>query len=64
MDKGYIEIEITEEGEIVSEVKGVLGADCEGLTDFLDEMGEVVEHRRTADFYRQQRATRRVQAGR
>jgi len=49
-----IEITITEDGEIQSKVKGVLGPDCEGILDFLEELGDVVEHRRTSDYYRRQ----------
>ena len=59
----YIDIEITEDGEIVSEVVGVLGPDCEGLAHFLKDLGVVVEDRRTPDYTRQQARTNRVRAG-
>jgi len=60
----YVEITINEEGEIVSEVKGVLGPDCEKLVGWLKELGNVVEHHHTPDYRRQQTMTRRQHAGR
>jgi hypothetical protein len=60
----FIEIAINDEGEIESEVKGVLGPDCEGLADWLEELGDVVEHRRTPDYYRRQAVGSRVTVGR
>jgi hypothetical protein len=47
-----IELEITPEGQIKSTVKGVEGPSCEGLLDFLAEMGEIVADKRTPDFFR------------
>ena len=60
----YVEITINEEGEIVSEVKGVLGPDCEKLVGWLKELGNVVEHHHTPDYRRSQTTTRRQHAGR
>jgi hypothetical protein len=48
-----IDVVIEPDGEIKATVNGVQGSACEGLTDFLDDVGQVVEHVRTADFYRQ-----------
>lgn len=55
----YIEITIDEDGQIESEVHGVLGPDCERLVDWLDELGHVAETRRTPDYHRQQQRGRR-----
>lgn len=56
-----IQIEIGPDGAIASTVEGLAGPTCEGLLDFLDELGTVVEHRRTAAYYRgAARAARRV----
>jgi len=63
MPQPYIDITISEQGEIESEVQGILGPDCEGLTDFLDELGDVVEHRKTKDYYRAQRVASRARVG-
>jgi len=59
MPQEYVEVVISEEGEIESEVHGVLGPECEELVGWLEELGETVEHRRTPDYQRQQmRGTR------
>ncbi len=66
MAKGHtIEIVITEEGKILGEVEDVLGPDCEGLLDFLKELGDVEEQQRTQAYYRRQaqRSTPRLKAG-
>jgi len=63
MPQEFIEITINEEGEIESEVKGVLGPDCEGLADWLAELGDVVEHRRTPDYHRRQTRVARAKVG-
>jgi hypothetical protein len=63
MQNHTIEITINEEGEIESEVKGVLGPDCEGLSDWLEELGDTVEHHHTPDYRRQQRVGARVRVG-
>jgi hypothetical protein len=58
-----IEIEINEDGEIASTVNGVQGPSCEELTHWLEDLGDTVEHRRTPDYYRQQRVGERVRVG-
>ena len=50
-----IEIEINDEGEISSTVRGIQGESCADLTQWLEDLGAVVEHHRTADYYRRQR---------
>jgi hypothetical protein len=59
-----IDVEISQEGEIRTTVNGVQGEGCEALTQWLEELGEVVEHRRTPDYYRQQTTGSRAQVGR
>lgn len=44
-----IELIITPDGQIASTVLGVCGPDCEGLTEWLDNVGEVTEHHATPD---------------
>lgn len=56
----YVEIVISEDGTIESEVHGVLGPDCEALIEWIEELGEVVEHRRTPDYRRRQRRAARA----
>lgn len=58
-----IDIEINEEGEITSTVNGVQGPSCEELTDWLEDLGETIEHRRTPGYYRQQQVGNRVRVG-
>jgi len=58
-----IEIVITEDGEIQSEVQGVQGTICEKLSEFLDEAGEVVEDRKKPEYHRRQTVSSRVRAG-
>jgi len=62
-EQRYIEIVINVDGEIVSEVKGVLGPDCEGLADWLKELGAVTEDRKTPDYRRQQQRVTVQQVG-
>lgn len=59
-DKGYVEVTITEDGQIESEVHGVMGPGCAELVDWIEELGETVEHRRTPDWHRHQRRGQRA----
>lgn len=56
-----IQITITPEGKIMGEVKGVSGPRCASLSEWLNELGKVVEDRRTPDYYRSTRQT--IQTG-
>jgi putative protein kinase ArgK-like GTPase of G3E family len=47
-----IVIEIAEDGTFDATVLGITGTACEGISAFLDELGAVVEHKHTVDFYR------------
>ena len=51
MQAHTIEVVITEDGEIKATVQGVAGPACEDLSRFLDQLGEVVEDKKTPDFY-------------
>jgi len=52
----YIDITITEEGEIEGEVFGVVGPGCDTLTEFLEDLGDTEEERKP-EYYRRQQAT-------
>ncbi len=52
-----IVIEIQPDGKIKGEVKGVAGAHCGPLSEWLDELGEVLEDRKTPDYYKQAQQT-------
>lgn len=54
MPQEYVEVSISEDGQIESEVHGVMGPECEALVDWLEELGETIEHRRTPDYHRRQ----------
>ncbi len=45
-----IEITITPEGKIIGEVKGVAGPACAPLSQWLDELGQVLDDRPTPDY--------------
>ncbi len=49
-----IEIQITEDGQILSTVEGVEGSGCEALTAWLDELGKTLEHHKTKDWRKDQ----------
>ncbi len=49
MAKHTIEIVIDENGIITSEVHGILGSGCDTECKWLDELGKVLEHRKTKD---------------
>jgi hypothetical protein len=50
--KHEIVIDITPEGKVVGEVKGVAGKSCQPLSKWLDELGEVKVDRHTPDVYK------------
>ena len=64
--QAYIDIEIDEEGNITSEVHGVLGPGCEDLADWVKDLGTVLVDRKTRDHGREPDQTVRppVRAGR
>lgn len=47
-----IVIEIKPDGKITGEVKGVSGKQCAPLSEWLDELGGVLEDRHTPDYYK------------
>ena len=51
--KHEIEIEIGLDGKISSTVKGIEGASCSEISKWLDQLGEVIEDRKTDDWYKQ-----------
>ena len=55
MKKREMQITIGKDGGVNIEVKGVGGPDCLEFSKFLeDELGEVVERERTAEYYKEQ----------
>lgn len=54
-----IVIEITADGQIKGDIEGIHGPDCEGLLEFLKDLGEVTDEGRTRDYYRQSRQQQR-----
>ncbi len=55
-----IEIVITPDGKLTSEVKGIAGADCSTLTKWLDELGEVEVDKHTSDYYKTPKQTVKI----
>jgi len=49
MAKHTIEVTIEPGGVVTSEVHGILGSGCEVECKWIDELGELVEHRKTND---------------
>jgi len=39
------------DGTMKAKVEGITGPGCQGVTDWLHDLGEVVEDRKTAEFY-------------
>lgn len=58
-----IEVTINEDGEVEATVGNIKGTGCEGLTQFLEELGNTVEHRSTTDYRRHQGVNRRTKVG-
>ena len=55
MKKREMHITIGKDGQVNIEVKGVGGPDCLEFSKFLeDELGEVTERERTAEYYQEQ----------
>lgn len=50
-------------GSIEAEVQGIVGPGCQEATEWLGELGEVVEHRRKAEFYQAAKATGKLTTG-
>lgn len=50
-------IDITPEGKVIGEVKGVEGASCAPLSEWLDELGAVLEDRKTPNYHKQAKQT-------
>lgn len=48
--KHTIEVTIDEKGNVTGTVKGVAGRACEGLSAWLDKLGEVTVDEHTADY--------------
>lgn len=57
-----ITLTLEEDGTLTAKVTGINGPGCQGVTDWLAELGEVVEHKNTSDYYRM--AAYRVKDGR
>lgn len=45
-------IEIKSDGAVTGEVKGAAGPKCTQLSKWLDELGKVVEDRKSSDYYK------------
>ena len=45
-------------GEMTSTVEGIEGAACGDATSWVDDLGEILAHERTPDYYRQQQQQR------
>ena len=52
MAQHTIVIDIKTDGKITGEVKGVSGPSCAPLSEWLDELGTVLEDRKTPDYSR------------
>jgi hypothetical protein len=49
MAKHVIEIEIEPGGIITSEVFGIVGSGCEEASKWIDRLGKLLDHKKTAD---------------
>ncbi len=61
MAKHVLIIDIKVDGKVTGEVKGVAGPECHPLSEWLDELGEVLEDKQTPDYrkpHEQQRVVR------
>jgi hypothetical protein len=58
--KHTIVVDISPEGEINSEVKGVAGPDCGKLSKWLDDLGQVTRDEHSTDYYKKPTQTVQV----
>lgn len=56
-----IDVMITEDGEIKATVQGIQGSACADISKFLDQLGKVVEDKKTPDFYQATQAVGGIQ---
>ena len=63
--KHSLKITINEDGTLESEVLDISGPSCEALTAWLDNLGEVKEHKRTPDYFqlKKDKVNRKVTVG-
>ena len=52
MQPHKIILDVKTDGKITGEIKGVSGPQCAPLSEWLDELGAVIEDRKTMDFSR------------
>lgn len=55
-----IRLTLEEDGTLTAKVTGINGPGCQGVTDWLAELGEVVENKPTAEFYRMTTASEKA----
>lgn len=63
MSEPTLNITISPNGQVTSEVKGVAGPGCEQLQQWLAELGDVTVDRRTPDYYQRVEQSPRARIG-
>lgn len=46
-----IKLTLQKDGTLTAKVEGINGPGCQGVTDWLEQLGEIVERSPTAEFY-------------
>ena len=59
-----IDVVITDDGEVKVTVQGVQGPACEDISKFLDQLGDVIEDKKTPDFYQAVQGLGHIATGR
>lgn len=59
-----IRLKLQNDGTLTAKVEGISGPGCQGVTDWLAALGEIIEDKKTGDFYNLATTTAKTTVGR